>query len=154
MSAQRGRGRLVTCHRWLAAGAASGVVLLTGCGSAVAQQPHQAGTTAPSAPATAPGHHSRPTVTYVVTGSTADVTWGPAGSNHQGAVPLHVTRRLGHPQYYAITAQLQGGGSVRCKILVSGKVISKARASGSYNIAQCEISRNPLTGRWADTNTG
>ncbi len=26
-------------------------------------------------------------------------------------------------------------------------------ASGSYNIAQCEISQDPLTGQWADTNS-
>jgi hypothetical protein len=43
---------------------------------------------------------------------------------------------------------------VRCKILVDGRVISAAAATGSYNIASCEISRDPLSGKWANTNSG
>lgn len=90
------------------------------------------------------------TVTYEVTGSTANVTYGPAGSNSEGTVPMHVTKPLGTPIYYAITAQLQGSGSVTCKILVSGKVISQATANGGYNIAQCEISQD-FSGGWKNT---
>ncbi len=92
------------------------------------------------------------TVTYVVTGSTADVTYGGAGSDASGTVPLHVRKPLGTPLYVAITAQLQGGGSVSCEIEVDGKVISQSTASGGYNIAQCEISQDPLSGNWTDTN--
>lgn len=94
------------------------------------------------------------TVTYIVTGSAASVQYGPAGSNASGTVPMHVTRKLGSPVYYAVSAQLTGGGKVTCKLEVNGKVISKAAASGSFNIAQCEISQDPLSGRWIDTNAG
>jgi hypothetical protein len=92
------------------------------------------------------------TVTYEVSGSQANVTYGPAGSNAQGSVPMDVTKQLGTPIYVAITAQLQGSGTVTCKIKVDGKVISQSTASGGYNIAQCEISQNPLSGQWEDTN--
>ncbi len=94
------------------------------------------------------------TVTYVVTGSPADVTYGPAGSSLTATVPLDKTVPLGTPAYYSVSAQLQGGGAVACKILVDGKAVSSAQATGSYNIASCEISPNPLTGSWEDTNSG
>jgi hypothetical protein len=106
-----------------------------------------------SAPADSPATTAAAaTVTYKVTGSYADVTYGPAGSNLQGHVPLRKTARIGNAAYYAVTAQLQGGGSVTCEILVDGAVISKATATGSYNIAMCEISQDPLSGEWTDTN--
>jgi hypothetical protein len=103
------------------------------------------------AKAAAPKAPAAQTVTYEVTGSTANVTYGPAGSNSEGTVPMHVTKPLGTPIYYAITAQLQGGGTVTCKIEVDGKVISQSTASGGYNIAQCEISQDPLNGGWQNT---
>jgi hypothetical protein len=108
---------------------------------------------AAATPAAAPVHH-RKIVTYVVTGSPADVTYGPAGSDLNGDVPMHVTKKLKHPAFYAISAQLQGGGSVRCEIKVNGKVVSKAHATGGYNIADCEITRNIFSGKWEDTNSG
>lgn len=94
------------------------------------------------------------TVTFEVSGSYAQVTYGPAGSNNSGTVPMDVTEKLGSPLYYALTAQLQGGGTVTCEIKVDGKVLSKSTASGGYNIAQCEISQDPLTGGWENTNGG
>jgi len=134
-----------------------------------------AGTSAPAASAPASGHPkasaparkatapkattvavpASPTVTYVVSGSPADVIYGPAGSDSQGTVPMHVTATIpsSAPAYYAISAQLQGSGSVSCEILVSGKVISQATANGSFNIAQCEIDQDPFTGNWEDTNS-
>jgi hypothetical protein len=111
---------------------------------AVSQQAAPAGSTAAKA--------AKETVTYEVTGSPADVTYGPAGSSYSGTVPLSKTGPLGSPVYYAISAQLQGGGTVTCKIKVDGKVISQSTATGGYNIAQCEISRDLLTGAWSDTN--
>jgi len=92
------------------------------------------------------------TVTYVVSGSTADVTYGPTGTDLSGTVPMHVSKPLGTPLYYSITAQLQGGGSVSCKIEVDGKVISSSTATGGYNLAMCEISPDPLSGQWSNTN--
>jgi len=64
-----------------------------------------------------------------------------------------LTIRSSAPSYYAINAQLQGGGTVSCQIQVDGKTISTATASGGYNIADCEISQD-FTGGWQDTNTG
>jgi hypothetical protein len=104
-----------------------------------------------AAPAAAP---AATTVTYVVTGSSADVTYGPAGSDATGTVPMRKTARIPAtaPLYYAISAQLQGGGTVSCEILVNGTVIAKSTANGGYNIAQCEIGQDPLSGQWTNDN--
>jgi hypothetical protein len=90
------------------------------------------------------------TITYTVTGSggVAEVTYGPSGSSTTGTSPMKVTRPLGDPSYYALTAQLQGSGTVTVTIAVDGKVVSKGTATGGYNIAQAEISKDPLTGAW------
>lgn len=110
------------------------------------------GAAAPAAPAT---HAAADTITYVVTGSsTADVQYGPAGSSSQGRVPMSVTKPLGNPQYASISVQLQGDGSASCQIKVNGKTISKATANGGYNIAQCEVSKDPISDAWVDTNGG
>jgi hypothetical protein len=61
---------------------------------------------------------------------------------------MRVKRRLGNPAYYSVQVQLQGGGATTCRILVGGKAVSAASATGGYNLAMCEISRNPLTGKW------
>lgn len=103
---------------------------------------------------THPSVQAHQTVTYVVTGSAADVTYGPAGSDLDGGAPMRMTKPLGNPSYYDISAQLQGGGTVSCAILVDGKAVSTATASGGYNIADCEISQDPLSGQWEDTNAG
>jgi hypothetical protein len=95
------------------------------------------------------------TVTYIVTGTSgAQVTYGPAGSDYNGSVPMRVTDHLGNPEYYAINAQLQGYGSVRCSIEVDGIPLSTASASGGYNIADCEIGQDPITNLWENDNTG
>lgn len=116
-----------------------------------AQQP--AAPAQPAAKAAAKASAAQ-TVTYVVTGSDADVTYGPAGTNLSGSVPMSVSKPLGTPVYYSIDAQLQGGGTVTCKIEVDGKAISTSTASGGYNIASCEISQDPFSGNWSDTNSG
>jgi hypothetical protein len=96
---------------------------------------------------------ARQTVTFVVTGTPgADVTYGPSGTNLSGSVPMRVTKPLGSPAYYAINAQLQGGGQIACKIKIDGKIISSGQAAGGYNIAQCEISPDPMTGQWQNDN--
>ncbi|MFC1409914.1 hypothetical protein ACEZCY_24570 [Streptacidiphilus sp. N1-12] len=105
-------------------------------------------------PGSKPAAPKGDTITYVLTGSHADVQYGQAGSSAEGHVPMTVTKTLGHPLYYSITAQLNGGGKVTCEIKVNGKVISRATASGGYNIAMCEISQDFLTGDWTDTNGG
>ena len=95
------------------------------------------------------------TVTYIVRGTAgAQVTYGPAGSDYNGAAPMRVTARLGDPEYYAINAQLQGYGTVRCSIEVDGIPLSTATARGGYNIADCEIGQDPVTSLWENDNTG
>jgi len=66
---------------------------------------------------------------------------------------MKVNVKLGNAIYYSLTAQLQGGGRVTVKILINGKVISESDATGGYNIATAEISQDPLTGEWTDTNS-
>jgi hypothetical protein len=93
------------------------------------------------------------TVEFIVTGSAADVTYGPSGSALSGSVPMDVTVPVSSPPpaYYAIAAQLQGGGTVSCKIKVGSTIVSTGRAAGGYRIASCEISRG-LAGGWENDN--
>lgn len=122
-------------------------------GSAPQPSPAATGASAPAVTASQAPPAAQ-TVTYVATGSSADVAYGPAGSDATGSVPMRKTTAIGTPAtYYAISAQLNGGGSVSCKILVNGTVVSQATASGGYNIAQCEIVQDPLTGQWQDANS-
>jgi hypothetical protein len=92
------------------------------------------------------------TVTYIVSGSSADVTYGPAGSSLSGHSPMKVTKKLGDPAYYSISAQLNGSGHVSCKLEIDGEVVSHAEASGSYQIAMCEAVN--FGGEWQDANSG
>jgi hypothetical protein len=122
----------------------------------VTPPPAAAATTAPAATATpsaAPTTTAPETVTYIVTGTPgASVTYGPSGSDLSGSVPMTVTQPLGSPLYYAISAQLQGSGSIRCEIKVDGVTIANSVAEGGYNIAQCEISQDPVSGVWQSDN--
>jgi hypothetical protein len=125
---------------------------------ASAPTPSAPDSSAPSfSPDPAPTTQAPDTVTYKVWGTAgADVMYGPAGSNYSGSVPMDTSATIpaNPPQYYAIQAQLQGGGSVSCSISVDGKVISQGSASGGYNIASCEISQDLFNGGWQDTNSG
>jgi len=89
-------------------------------------------------------------VTYVATGSTANVTYGPSGSGYQGNVPLEVSRPLGNPQFYSISAQLKAGGTVSCQLKVDGVTIASATASGTNSVAHCAMDQN-LNGSWEAT---
>lgn len=100
---------------------------------------------------------SGPTVTYVTTGSAPagviapTIIYGPDGSDYNGTVPMDKTVKIpsNPPAYYAITVQLSdAGGSATCKLEVNGKVISTGHATGAFNIASCEISQDPVTGKW------
>jgi hypothetical protein len=93
-------------------------------------------------------------VTYVATGSSANVTYGPSGSGYQGSVPLTVTRALvGNPQFYSISAQLKAGGTVTCQLKVDGVTIVSATASGTASVASCAMDQN-LNGSWEQTTIG
>jgi len=91
-------------------------------------------------------------VTYVVSGSVAHVTYGPSGANFEGTGPLSVSQPLGQPQFYSINAQLTGGGSVTCLLKVDGVTIVSSTASGSGNIASCQMDQN-LNGSWEATSS-
>jgi hypothetical protein len=137
------------------------VVLIAVLASSSSQSPsapaagtQQTQAAAPPAQSAAPAKAAAQTVTYVVTGSDAQVTYGPAGSSLSGSVPMRVTKDIpsSAPLYYDIQAQLQGGGSVSCEIEVNGAVISSSTATGGYNIASCEIGQDPFSGQWQDDN--
>src|SRR5215831_18008666 len=66
----------------------------------------------------------------------------------QHVVEYVVTDAIG----YSVSAQLQGGGSVECKIVIDGKTVASAGASGGYNIAIAEVVKDPFTGEWRDAN--
>jgi hypothetical protein len=142
-------GGLVVVVIIIAAAASGG-----GKGSPAASS--SSGTAAVSAPAPASSPAAKAaavsTLTYVVTGSPADVTYGPAGSSLSGHSGMTKTAKLGNAVYYSVDAQLSGSGSVTCEIKVNGKVVSKSTATGGYNIASCEISKDPFSGKWTDTN--
>lgn len=103
-------------------------------------------------------------ITFRVNGaSSAQVSYGPAGTSVTGKSPMSVSQDLvtpdlgvtgSSPLYYALTAQLQGSGTVTVAILVDGQVISQGTASGGYGIALAEISPDPVTGGWrSDTGS-
>lgn len=157
---RRSRGRTIA----IAIGGAFAALVLIGIIGAIAgggktgtpaAAPVVAAATTPASPSPAQSTaaEAAPRITYVVTGTpgAADVTYGPEGSSLSGTVPMRVTKPLGSAGYYAVNAQLQGGGSVTVKILVGGTVVSSGTATGGYNIASAEISQNPLTGQWEDT---
>jgi hypothetical protein len=82
------------------------------------------------------------------------VTYGPPGPGFNGNDPVHVTRALGNPELYAISAQLQGGGTVTCVIKVDGVPLSAPTATGEFTIADGGIGQDPITNLWQDDNTG
>lgn len=87
-------------------------------------------------------------VEFIVTGSTADVTYGDDSSNYQGHVPMDVTKTLAKGALYeAVTAQLNGGGRVTCKVII-GDAVKIGHASGGYNICQAQLNSDPINGGW------
>lgn len=132
------------------------IVIAVAAGGGKQPAPAPAASTATAAPVAAKSSAAaKPTITYVVTGTRggADVTFGPAGSSLSGHVPMRVTKRLGHADYYSIQAQLQGSGKVTVEIIVGGKVISKGTATGGYNIASAEIVQGLFSGKWEDVQS-
>ena len=124
----------------------SGSRAATGGTASTAAAPKSGGTAG-----RAPG----PTLTYRVTGTPgAAVTYGPASGTLTRLGPLHVTTTLGRALYYSITAELAGSGSVTCEILIGSRVVSRSVATGDGDLASCEISQDPLSGRWRDATGG
>jgi hypothetical protein len=113
-------------------------------------QVHYGGDSSSRPPAARPSPVGPVTVTYVVTGSQASVTYGPGGGRYTGTVPMRVTQRLASGLFYAILAFPDGRGTVMCEMLVAGKVISKSTAAGRHQLALCMISQDRATGKWTD----
>ncbi|HWG64505.1 MAG TPA: hypothetical protein VG253_22705 [Streptosporangiaceae bacterium] len=87
-------------------------------------------------------------VTYLVTGSSAQVTYGPQGSSVMSLSPMKASSPLGGARFYVLQAQLQGSGSVTCQLQINGRSVAVAHASGADNVALCSASRDPATGKW------
>jgi hypothetical protein len=99
-------------------------------------------------------------ITYIVTGSPAEIAYGPAGNAYVASTPLDTQefiRKPGgrpaegtpgpaYPAYYYISAQLSAGGSITCAILVGQRVVDQESAHGGHAIAKCEVGH--LDGRW------
>jgi hypothetical protein len=105
-------------------------------------------------------------VEFIVSGTAPDgidITYGPSGSNLSGPSTLDGTATMSVPfdgsaDYYALNAQLQGGGSVTCKIVVTGPgdnplTVSSGAASGGYNICSAQAAPEDSSGlTWTNEN--
>jgi hypothetical protein len=91
--------------------------------------------------ATTPTTHSAAVVTYEVTGDgSADLTTTNAsGGTEQKTVNLPYSEQLDPPPdgLVYLSAQLNGSGSISCKISYGGQVIQEASSQGDYVIASC-----------------
>lgn len=72
--------------------------------------------------------------------SGVDITYGSDGENIAGhGLPMSKTLTVkSDAMYYAITAQLQGGGDVHCSVTIDGKT-KTGHASGGYNICSAQL---------------
>ena len=95
-------------------------------------------------------------VIFKCTGSTdgdgIDITYGAEGTNDSASsLPFTKTVSLSTTaQYYAVQAQLQGGGHVTCTTTVEsgGQTVTQTgSASGGYNIASAEVCSS-FDGSW------
>ncbi len=108
----------------------------------------------PTSQARKPSHPASPSVvTFTVTGSDGgrgiDITYGSQNANLQGGstLPWSTTMAIqAAAQYYDVQAQLNGAGSITCKVEVKG-VTKTAHAAGGYDYCRAEVI-NDLNGRW------
>jgi hypothetical protein len=90
---------------------------------------------------------------FSVTGSApagVDITYGSDGSNYQGPSqpPMHETLNIQKDAlYYQVTAQLQGGGDITCKLEI-GDAVKIGHARGGYNICSAQLNSDPVNGGW------
>lgn len=83
------------------------------------------------------------TVTFKVWGKApqgVDITYGNDSSNLQGKkLPFEKTMKFDKDaMYYQVTAQLQGGGNVKCSVVIGDKT-KKGQARGGYNICSAQL---------------
>jgi hypothetical protein len=89
-------------------------------------------------------------VVFSVTGTApggVDITYGDDGSNYQGsAPPFHARLRIKKgAMYYVVTAQLQGGGNITCRVTI-GRAVKVSHAVGGYNICSAQLNSDFLGG--------
>lgn len=97
-----------------------------------------------------PGEGGSGKVTFKVWGeapSGVDITYGSDTENIQGGgLPMTETLKFDDAaEYYAVTAQLEGGGDIRCSVTVQGET-KEAHAQGGYNICNAQLSSDGLGG--------
>ncbi|WP_375386910.1 hypothetical protein [uncultured Amnibacterium sp.] len=78
-----------------------------------------------------------------------DVTYSTDSDNIEGKIGRRYVMKVSDDAlYYAVTAQLQGSGDIRCSVTING-VTKKGHASGGYNICSAQLSSSPFsTGGW------
>jgi len=102
-------------------------------------------------------------VEFIASGSAPDgvnITYGPSGSDLAGPPELNGTAKMSVPfdssaEFYALQAQLQDGGDVTCKIVVTGPgdqplTVSHGEASGGYNICSAQATPDDGGYSWQD----
>jgi hypothetical protein len=117
-------------------------------------------------PSPSPTVNSPTQVTFTVTGTgDPSITYGTDSDNRDGGGQLGQlsdgnglpwTAALpfnGGAEYYYISAQLEGGGSLSCKITVTGPgdvplVVSSGQAQGGYNICSAQAAPDSTGTSW------
>jgi hypothetical protein len=89
---------------------------------------------------------------FSVTGSApsgVDITYGSDGSNYQGSPPpFNASLQINKSAlYYQVTAQLQGGGNITCKVQI-GDAVRVGHAVGGYNICSAQLNSDSINGGW------
>ena len=92
------------------------------------------------------------TVTFEVTGNApegVEITYGSDTSNYDGSGPPFSASLSIEKQalFYDVSAQLQGGGDITCKLTI-GTAVQVGHAVGSYNICSVQLNRDPTNGGW------
>jgi hypothetical protein len=86
-----------------------------------------------------PGGSSRHTVTYKVTGGHgASVTYQnesqDTGQDTEAGTPWSDVESMSDGDFYYVSAQNQGGGTITCSVVVDGVTVDSNSASGEYAI--------------------
>lgn len=100
--------------------------------------------------ANAADHSAGGKITYVVSGSSSDVTYGKLAPNH-GKSSMKVTQAMGNDQVFNLTTELNKPGKSTVEILVNGKKVASATATTNKSVASITVSRNFTTGGWIAT---
>jgi hypothetical protein len=132
---------------------------------AAAERSAQAAVSSAEASAASPSPQAPTKVEFIVTGSAPDgidITYGPSGSNFAGPSVLDGKAVMSvkfdpSASYYALNAQLQGAGSIRCKIVVTGPgdeplTVSHGAAAGGYNICSAQATSDDGGFNWQNEN--